>query len=144
MNRSSIVALSDLRRRARIFPELRAGEHAQIAGGILPNDLAISDDGLEFGKADHLGRSGLKSLEELEKENQQLRVENRALNATNQALRDVEREVNRLRLALAYRERSVFKLVPAEIITRDASTWWRTVTINRGERRTESRPTCRW
>ena len=78
-------------------------------------------------------RTGLKSLEELEKENAQLRVENRALNATNQALRDVEREVNRLRLALAYRERSVFKLVPAEIVARDSSTWWRTVTINRGK-----------
>ena len=32
-----------------------------------------------------------------------------------------------------YRERSVFKLVPAEIVTRDSSTWWRTVTINRGK-----------
>jgi rod shape-determining protein MreC len=59
-------------------------------------------------------------------------VENRALKATNQALRDVEHEVNRFRHALNYRERSVFRLVPAEIITRDASTWWRTVTINRG------------
>ena len=65
-------------------------------------------------------------------DNTALRVENRALKATNQALRDVEREVNRLRVALNYRERSVFKLVPAEIVTRDASTWWRTVTINRG------------
>lgn len=79
-------------------------------------------------------RKGLKKLDELERENAALRVENRALNATNQALRDIEREVNRLRLALAYRERSLFKLVPAEIITRDASTWWRTVTINRGLR----------
>ena len=61
-----------------------------------------------------------------------MRVENRALKATNQALRDVEHEVNRFRHALNYRERSVFRLVPAEIITRDASTWWRTVTINRG------------
>jgi rod shape-determining protein MreC len=77
-------------------------------------------------------RSGLKSLEELEKDNNSLRVENRALKATNQALRDVEHEVNRFRHALNYRERSVFRLVPAEIITRDASTWWRTVTINRG------------
>ena len=79
-------------------------------------------------------RTGLKTLEELERDNANLRVENRALNATNQALRDVEREVNRLRLALAYRERSVFKLVPAEVVTRDASTWWRTITINRGKR----------
>jgi rod shape-determining protein MreC len=77
-------------------------------------------------------KTGLKSLEELEKENAQLRVDNRALQATNSALRDVEHEVNRLRHALNYRERSVFRLIPAEIVTRDASTWWRTVTINRG------------
>ena len=78
-------------------------------------------------------RSGLKTLEELEKENVALQVENRQLKATNQALRDVEREVNRLRHALNYRERSVFKLVPAVVVTRDASTWWRTITINRGK-----------
>ena len=78
-------------------------------------------------------RSGLKSLEELEKDNNSLQVENRSLKATNQALRDVEHEVNRLRHALNYRERSVFRLVPAEIVTRDSSTWWRTVTINRGK-----------
>jgi rod shape-determining protein MreC len=78
-------------------------------------------------------RSGLKSLEDLERENTSLRVDNRQLRATNQALRDVEHEVNRLRHALNYRERSVFKLIPAEIVTRDASTWWHTVTINRGK-----------
>src|SRR5204862_180975 len=78
-------------------------------------------------------RTGLKSLEELEKENAALNVDNRQLRATNQALRDVEHEVNRLRHALNYRERSVFKLIPAEIVTRDASTWWHTVTINRGK-----------
>src|SRR5256886_17071922 len=78
-------------------------------------------------------RSGLKSLDELEGYNATLQVENRELCATNQALRDVEHEVNRLRHHLNYRERSVFKLVPAEILTRDSSTWWRTVTINRGK-----------
>jgi len=78
-------------------------------------------------------RTGLKSLEDLEKENAALNVDNRQLRATNQALRDVEHEVNRLRHALNYRERSVFKLIPAEIVTRDASTWWHTVTINRGK-----------
>jgi rod shape-determining protein MreC len=75
----------------------------------------------------------LKTLEELESDNAALRVENRSLRATNEALRDVEREVNRLRHALNYRARSLFKLVPAEVITRDAATWWRTVTINRGK-----------
>src|SRR2546422_780408 len=78
-------------------------------------------------------RTGLKSLEELEKENASLGVDNRQLRATNSALRDVEHEVNRLRHALNYRERSAFKLVPAEIVTRDSSTWWHTVTINRGK-----------
>jgi rod shape-determining protein MreC len=78
-------------------------------------------------------RSGLKSLDELERENATLQVDNRQLRATNQALRDVEREVNRLRHALNYRERSFFKLVPAVVVARDASTWWRTITINRGK-----------
>src|SRR6266487_4207694 len=68
-------------------------------------------------------RSGLKSLEDLERENTALRMENRELRATNQGLRDVEHEVNRLRHALNYRERSVFKLVPAVIVARDSSTW---------------------
>src|SRR6187399_2972276 len=78
-------------------------------------------------------RSGLKSLDELEHENAALNVENRELRATNQALRDVEHEVNRLRHALNYRERSVFKLIAAEIVARDSSSWWRTMTINRGK-----------
>ena len=42
--------------------------------------------------------------------------------------------MNRLRNALNYRQRSVFKLIAAEIVARDSSTWWRTVTINRGKR----------
>jgi rod shape-determining protein MreC len=79
-------------------------------------------------------RTGLKSLDQLEHENAALQVENRELRATNQSLRDVEHEVNRLRHALNYRERSVFKLIAAEVIARDSSTWWRTVTINRGKR----------
>src|SRR5213078_404672 len=79
-------------------------------------------------------RTGLKSLEQLERENASLQVENRELKATKQGLRDAENEVNRLRHALNYRERSVFKLIAAEIVARDSSTWWRTVTINRGRR----------
>lgn len=79
-------------------------------------------------------RTGLKSLDQLERENANLQVENRELRATNQGLRDAENEVNRLRHALNYRERSVFKLIAAEIVARDSSTWWRTVTINRGKK----------
>lgn len=76
--------------------------------------------------------SGLKTLDQLEQENRELSTENKELKATNQILRDIEAENNKLRAALEYRERSVFKLVPARIISRDASTWWSTVMINRG------------
>lgn len=75
---------------------------------------------------------GLKTLEQLEKENAELLTENKELRVTNQILREMEAENNRLRLALDYRERSVFRLVPARVISRDASTWWNTVKINRG------------
>ena len=77
-------------------------------------------------------REGLKSLDEMDHDNKQLLVENKKLSAENQTLRDLEQENNRLRAALQYRQRSVFKLTPARIIARDSSTWWRTVTIDRG------------
>jgi len=75
---------------------------------------------------------GLKSLDQLEAENTQLQTDNKALRATNQVLRDIEKENNQLRSALNYRSRSVFKLVPARVISHDASTWWNTIMINRG------------
>ncbi|XHR27040.1 MAG: rod shape-determining protein MreC [Chthoniobacteraceae bacterium] len=77
-------------------------------------------------------RQGLKSLQELETENQQLAVSNKELKAVNQTLRDLEAENNRLRMALQYRERAVFQLVPARVIARDASSWWNTIKIDRG------------
>src|SRR4026207_240912 len=80
------------------------------------------------------GRTALKSLDQLARANSNLQVENRELKAINQGRRDAENEVNRVRHALNYRERSVFKLIAAEMVARDSSTWWRTVTINRGRR----------
>lgn len=74
----------------------------------------------------------LKTLDQLEAETRQLTLENRELKATNQMLRDIEAENQKLRQALDYRERSVFHLLPARIISRDASTWWKSVKINRG------------
>ena len=76
--------------------------------------------------------SGLKSLDQLEKENRELLTEVKELRTTNHILRDIEEENKKLRAALDYREQSEFKLVPARIISRDASTWWNTVKINRG------------
>lgn len=75
---------------------------------------------------------GLKTLEQLEAENKVLATENKELRAINQTLRDLEAENNKLLSALDYRNRSVFKLQPARVIGRDASTWWNTIKINRG------------
>jgi rod shape-determining protein MreC len=75
---------------------------------------------------------GLKHLDELERENAQLKLENRQLQATNNLLKNSEAEVNRLNRALGYKERSSFRLVPARIISRDSATWWNSCTIDRG------------
>jgi rod shape-determining protein MreC len=77
-------------------------------------------------------REGLKTLETLEDENKRLSVANKDLSATNQTLRGLEAENNRLRNALGYAQRSVFTLVPARIVARDASTWYSSVIIDRG------------
>lgn len=77
-------------------------------------------------------KEGMKTLDELERDDALLQVEIKDLKATNQMLRDLEAENNRLRRALNYRQRSVFKLVPSRIVVRDASTWWSTVKIDKG------------
>jgi rod shape-determining protein MreC len=84
--------------------------------------------------SEQLGTVGqsLKTLDQLESENRELTLKNRELMATNQLLRDIEAENNKLRMALDYKERSVFALMPARVISRDASTWWNTVKVNRG------------
>jgi rod shape-determining protein MreC len=79
-------------------------------------------------------REGLKTLEQLESENQRLVIANKELSATNQTLRGLEAENNRLRGSLDYKERAVFKLMPARIVARDASTWYNKVEIDRGSK----------
>lgn len=75
---------------------------------------------------------GLKTLDQLEEENAALAAQNSQLRASTQLLGDLEAENRRLRSALEYRERAVFRLLPAEVVSRDASSWWSTVKVNRG------------
>ncbi len=77
---------------------------------------------------------GLKSLDQLEAENAQLLTANKQLRAENQVLKDIDKENNKLRAALDYRARSIFTLLPARVVSHDASTWWNTIKINRGFR----------
>jgi len=133
MSRTSIVALVLFVAALGYLLSLGAGATRKLQSNVYQLIAPFLSSGAGLQKQITSVRSNLKSLDDLQAENSSLRVENRSLKATNQALRDVEHEVNRLRHALNYRERSVFKLVPAEVITRDSSTWWRTVTINRGK-----------
>lgn len=75
---------------------------------------------------------GLKTLDELETENALLTAQNNELRAAQQLLGELAGENQRLRAALDYRERAEFRLLPAEIVSRDAESWWSTVKINRG------------
>lgn len=77
-------------------------------------------------------KAGMKKLDELEADNQRLKVENDQLRATNQALRGVESENIRLKSALGYLGGSPFALVPARVIGRSPSNWWSTVVIDKG------------
>jgi rod shape-determining protein MreC len=77
-------------------------------------------------------REGMKKLNELDSENKQLRVELDELRAKDQTLQGLEVENNQLRRALQFRERSTFKLLPARIIARDPTTWWSTITLDKG------------
>ena len=56
------------------------------------------------------------------------------LQATEARYKQIENENARLRSALAFKERHSFDLVSAKILRRSPSTWWETVTINKGER----------
>src|SRR6266699_4327682 len=134
MSRTSIIALLIFGAILGYFLSFGADSTRKFQAGVYQLIAPFLSSGSGLQKQITSVRSGLKSLEDLERENTALRVENRELRATNQGLRDVEHEVNRLRHALNYRERSVFKLIAAEIVARDSSTWWRTVTINRGRR----------
>jgi rod shape-determining protein MreC len=77
-------------------------------------------------------KAGLKKLDELEADNQRLKVENDQLRASNQALRGVEAENIRLKSALGYQGHAAFTLVPAHVIGRSPSNWWNTAIIDKG------------
>ena len=77
-------------------------------------------------------QKGLKKIDELEGENQRLKVDNDKFKAENEALRGFEAESLRLKAALGYRDSSPFTLIPARVIGRSPSNWWSTVVIDKG------------
>ena len=101
------------------------GSYLRVSNPALQAGSALSDQVTKL-------QRGLKTLDQLEEENAALTAQNNQLRAANQLLGDLETENKSLRAALDYRERSAFKLLPAQIISRDASSWWNTAKVNRG------------
>jgi len=76
--------------------------------------------------------SGLQTLQEAQTETVKLREENARLQTEINLLHDLTKENDRLREMLGFKTESLFKLLPCRVISRDPSSWWNSVQINRG------------
>lgn len=111
---------------------LSPGNRERVQNGFLSLISPFLKKGSEWDNSVAKLRHQLKSLQELETDNDRLKVENDKLKALNQALQGVEAENLRLKAAFGYKDQSPFSLVPARIIGRSESNWWSTVKIDRG------------
>jgi len=75
---------------------------------------------------------GLQNRQAAQQEVQRLGTENTRLQLENNFLRDLEKENARLKEMLAFKQESPFKLLACRVISRDPSSWWNTILINRG------------
>lgn len=133
MSRASIIALVAFAVLAGLVLSLRTAAVRKFQANML--DLVRPLHATTSGLGRTLGAygKGLKSLDELERENASLLTENEKLRTTNQMLSGLNEENAMLRQALDFQKRSNFRLLPARIIARSASSWWSTVQIDRGE-----------
>lgn len=88
----------------------------------------ISDTKRFFTKVD----TGLQTLQEAQAEVKKLRDENDRLAMEVAVQHDLSRENDRLREMLGFKTESQFSLLPCRVVSRDPSSWWNTVQINRG------------
>lgn len=75
---------------------------------------------------------GLQDRQDALTEVQRLRQENTRLAMENELLHGLEKENARLREMLSFKQESSFRLLPCKVVSRDPSSWWNTVLINRG------------
>lgn len=71
-------------------------------------------------------------LVETEQENLKLIKENRSLRASLESSEEVRLENERLKHLLGFKEKQDIKTLPARVIAEDATSWFRTITINKG------------
>ncbi len=75
---------------------------------------------------------GFFEYRELLKENERLKRELAVRNNVRYQLLELQKENYRLREMLGFKERTEYTLLPAEVIARDPSYWFETITINKG------------
>jgi len=75
----------------------------------------------------------VKTSRDLEKRLRGIEAEFGRLQATQARYIQIEEENARLRNALQFKERNPFSLESAKVLTRTPSTWWETLTIDKGE-----------
>ncbi len=71
-------------------------------------------------------------LMETERRNEQLLKENRRLHGELASLQEVRLANERLRRLLDFRDQTALPAMPAQVIAEDATSWFRTVVINKG------------
>ncbi|MDW7651246.1 MAG: rod shape-determining protein MreC [Bacillota bacterium] len=74
----------------------------------------------------------VKNYQMLLEENARLNEQLAAALTLEARLAEVRRENDRLRLMLGFQERSQYDLIAAEVVARDPSDWFHTITINKG------------
>lgn len=92
--------------------------------------VQASFDRMISGTADILGH--YLYLVDTAEDNQQLVEDNRSLRAVLAQSDEVRLENQRLRLLLEFKEAQEIATLPARVIAEDASSWFRTVTIDKG------------
>jgi rod shape-determining protein MreC len=134
MNRKAITAISvaGFFILVALIIALSPQKTRQVQSGFLGLISPFLKTGSTLDKKYREYSEGLKTIERLEEDNKRLLIANKELSATNQTLRGFEAENRQLRNALGYRERAPFKLMPARIISRNPSTWYNQVNIDRG------------
>ncbi len=73
-------------------------------------------------------------LVDLRRENERLKKELAELQRENDQMREMVLSYERLRRLLQFRDTIPSTVVPAEIVGRDPSSWFKSITINKGER----------
>ncbi len=89
--------------------------------------------GTKYDKSIQLFLSEVKSSKLLESRLKAVESQFGQLQATKARFLQIEQENKRLRNALGFKERSKFELVSSKILRRKPSSWWETITIDKGE-----------